>query len=202
MSTQWTDEDPGAGSTASLAGLASKFAVMSAELEEAQGDVARCLEVFPEYWSGLAASAAQGRINAIKVRLVTLGDAAAVVKRALNKYVDELEAIQPLANDQIVRRDFATEQAMDIALELSALQATGGPFGEEKRNDLEMRLGEARDVAEDAVRRLLDLAARRQESDYTILEALRAELAEKWDLPPEAFPSDRSCYRKLPMFTT
>lgn len=193
MSTQWTDEDPGAGSTASLENLASKFSSMSAELEMGRGDVANSLEVFSDYWSGLAASAAQERVSAIQVRAETLEEAAAAAKRALNAYIDELEAIQPLANDQIAIREHAKEQVREIAFELSALPVTGDHFQDtEKRNDLEMRLREARDSEEHAVGRVLDLAKRRQAGDHALLETLRAVLADGWDLPTGAFPSDRS----------
>ena len=166
---------------------------MSAELEMGRGDVAKSLEVFSDYWSGLAASAAQARITTIRDRAETLEEAAAAAKRALNAYVDELEAIQPLANDQIAIREHAKEQVREIAFELSALPVTVDHFQDtEKRNNLEMRLREARDSEEYAVSRVLDLAKRRQAADHALLETLRAVLADGWDLPTEAFPSDRS----------
>lgn len=193
MSTQWTEEDPGAGSKSSLTALASHLGSTSSHLDTGKSSIKDCLGIFPDNWSGLAAAAAKTQIDGINTRVDDLVDAAAAVKKALNVYADELEEIKSLANVQISLRDAAKEKATDISFKLVNLQVSDDHVADlKKREKLEVSLKEANEDSDEAVDCLRDLAKRRQTADHAILESLRAVIAENWDLPPEDYPSDRS----------
>lgn len=186
MGGQWTEQDPGAGSTGSMKSLAAMLGKAAGQLDSGQTDIQQSLGIFPGSWSGLAANAAKTRIEELKMQAGALGSAAESVKKALKGYAEELDAIKPLANDQIFLRDAAEKREKDLR---AALVVLADPV---KRRETEAELKAATAAKESAAASLSRLAKRRQMADDVALASVRSAIAEHWDIPPGDWPNERS----------
>ena len=189
MGGQWTEEDPGAGSTGTLQSLATQLGKVAGVLDTDQTDIQRALGVFPDSWSGLAASAAKVRIEGLKKQAGALAGAAESVKKAVQSYATEIDAIKTLAGEQITIRDAAKKREQTVTAKLQDPSASIAPA---QRQELEAELKEAVNAKDGAVASLSRLAKRRQEADDIALKSVRSVIAEHWDVPPGDWPNERS----------
>lgn len=186
MSSQWTEEDPGAGSTGSVKSLATMLGKAAGQLDSGQTDIQQSLGVFPDGWSGLAANAAKSRIEELKTQVGALASAAESVKKALKGYAEEVDEIKPLANDQVFLRDAAEKREKDLRASLVVVA------DHVKRREAEAELKEATAAKEAAVASLSRLAKRRQAAEDAALSSVRSAIAENWDISPGDWPNERS----------
>ncbi|WP_147441708.1 hypothetical protein [Mycetocola lacteus] len=191
MSEHWTEENPGLGSTDSVARLASMLDSTSTLLAKGESDIRESLSIFPDEWEGVSARVAAPQIEETKTRVGVLSDATAAVKTALNAYTNEVDEIKSRANTQIFLRDAAQDTIKEISSNM--LVITTDHFADLNRNlDLDAKLAAARAGREEAISSLKSLAQRRQKADEVVLESVRTVISEHWNLSPEAYPSDRS----------
>lgn len=186
MGTQWTSQDPGAGATGALNGLAAQLSGDAGGLDSGVTEVEGVLGIFPDAWSGLSAAAAAARVEGLRTEARALGDAAETAALTLRRYADEVDAIKHLAEEQIRIREITRRRMAGIQVELRANRSTLLEV------TLKAELRDTLSLHAVAVSRLSGLAERRQSADSSVLVALRTVIAATWDVPPGEWPNERT----------
>lgn len=178
MGTQWTPGNPGAGSTASVTGLAEQLNTVEEKIDTALIELRKADDVFLDQWVGQSASGARSQLTSLITQSKAHEKAISKVRKALISYAAEVSEIKELAAVQIEKRTAAQEALQD------QLVNDPGAFRPE-------RGGGAQQDLQDAVTELQSLAARRRNADDAVLAEIRAAVATTWDVDPEDYPSAR-----------
>lgn len=184
MNAQWTQGNPGVGSTGSLTLIVRQLNTLERSLDSGLSDLRKADDVFLDQWVGRSAAGARAQLATLVVRTKAYEAGISKARKALDLYATEVYEIKELAAVQIEKRIAAQQTLQD------QLVTDPGAFQPE-------RGGSAQWVLEEALAELRALAARRQSADDAVLADVRAAVATTWEIEPEDYPSDRAWHDRV-----
>lgn len=174
--TQWTNDDPGAGSTASLHSGVSALRSHSDAYDDVRQHSGSALDTAGDgVWSGEASGAWRSAVSVIRVEVDTVSGSLDDAAAAIEDYVLEVDGIAAQADADQEAIAAADRTFDELEWQFRAPWDIDG-IGEDARRRID-----AYNARGNAQRSLHDLSRRRQDADDLLVQALDRALPAGWE---------------------